>query len=40
MMLVLNFAEATKTRERWKKKKKKKKKKKHGNQTNYKIDRE
>ena len=37
MMLVLDFAEATKTRERWKKKTKKKK---HGNQTNYKIDRE
>ena len=35
MMLLLDFAEATKTRERWKKNQKK-----HGNQTNYKIDRE
>ena len=33
MMLLLDFAEATKTRKKWKKKK-------HGNQTNYKIDRE
>ena len=33
MMLLLDFAVATKTRERWKKNK-------HCNQTNYKIDRE
>ena len=35
-MLLLDFAEATETRE-WRKKKTKKK---HGDQTNYKIDRE